>query len=450
METLLLTEQNVKKSKPITLFSPSNPAPMETLYLSNIDQTVAFNVETVFFYEVPEVLGAAASDIVRRVRLAVSEVLLVPYYFMAGRLRCNLLSNRLELVCNNKGVLFTGATASLRLKELGNLSFPNPSFQNLILSAEESGDLSNSLVLSIQVTRFRCGGFSIGFVINHSILDGRSAAEMMLNLASICRGEGMKIAGDLDPDRSCIRARNPPQIKFQHTEYSDLPESSAISFTSPVVSSPAARLSRISNFNLFCFDPDMIKRLKEKSGMNCSSFEAMVAHIWIARTKAVFVDRTKTASVLFAVDIRNKMSPPLPRRFIGNAVITATASARADELSERGFSFGVGLVRGAIERVDNEYVRSVIDWLEVHKGVPSVLDGNFFVSAWWKLPFHELDFGYGKPVYGGPVLIGGKEEFVLLLSDCSGVGKDREGGINVWIALEQEKMLKFHSFVFQI
>ncbi|KAK8970876.1 Omega-hydroxypalmitate O-feruloyl transferase [Platanthera guangdongensis] len=325
METLLLTEQNVKKSKPITLFSPSNPAPMETLYLSNIDQTVAFNVETVFFYEVPEVLKAAASDIVRRVRRAVSEVLLVPYYFMAGRLRFNLLSDRLELVCNNKGVLFAGATASLRLSELGNLSFPNPSFQNLILSAEfllEIMPIHDTVVQNFQVTRFRCGGFSIGFVINHSILDGRSAAEMMLNIASICRGEGMKIAGDLDPDRSCIRARNPPQIKFQHTEYSDHPEFSTT-----------------------------------------SSFEAMVAHIWIARTKAVFEDRAKTASVLFAVDIRNKMSPPLPRGFIGNAVITATASARADELSERGFSFGVGLVRGAIERVDNEYVRSVIDWL---------------------------------------------------------------------------------------
>lgn len=152
MATPLLTEQNVKKCEPVKLFSPSNPAPKDTLYLSNIDQTVAFYVETVFFYEVPEVLRAAACDIIRRVRRAVSEVLLVSYYFMAGRLRFNLLSSRLELVCNNKGVLFAGATASLRLKELGNLSFPNPSFQHLILPAEKSRDLFDSPILSIQVS----------------------------------------------------------------------------------------------------------------------------------------------------------------------------------------------------------------------------------------------------------------------------------------------------------
>ncbi|KAF8392759.1 hypothetical protein HHK36_020996 [Tetracentron sinense] len=37
------------------------------------------------------------------------------------------------------------------------------------------------------VTRFTCGGFSIGFVTNHDIIDGKSASEMFQNLASIYR-----------------------------------------------------------------------------------------------------------------------------------------------------------------------------------------------------------------------------------------------------------------------
>lgn len=283
---------------------------------------------------------------------------------------------------------------------------------------------------------------------NHSILDGRSAAEMFLNLASICRGEGLK-THELDTDRSCIRARNPPQIKFNHTEYTKLSESSSTSFTSPAVSTRANRISRISNFRLFSFSSEMIKRLKNKSEMKCSSFEAIVAHLWRARTRAIFDDPRKISSVLFAVDIRSKMSPPLPQGFIGNAVITASASAEVEELATKSFSFAVGLVKEAIDKVNDEYVRSVIDWLEVFKGVPCALNGNFFVSAWWKIPFHELDFGYGKPIYGGPV-VSSMEEFILLLSDGGGMGKEKESGINVWIALDQEKMQKFQHYVFEI
>ncbi|XP_020584639.1 omega-hydroxypalmitate O-feruloyl transferase-like [Phalaenopsis equestris] len=450
METALLTEENVKKGEPVTLVSPANPTPTQTIYLSNIDQTVAFEVKTIFFYEVPEVAEATASCITELVKQAVSDVLLIPYYFMAGRLRFNFDEARLELVCNNKGVLFVGAISSLSLKELGNPSFPNPSFQHLIISTEGFHDLADTPIFSIQVTRFRCGGFSIGFVVNHSILDGRSAADMLSSLASICRNGGQQSTYELSTDRSCMRARSPPQIKFKHTEYRKPSESSSTSFTSPSVSSPPNQFSKNSNFSLFSFSPEMINSLKTKSEMKCSSFEAMVAHLWRARTKAVFTDPTELSSVLFAVDIRSKMNPPLPHGFIGNAVITASASAEVEELGKKKFSFAVGLVREAIDRVNDEYVRSVIDWLEVFKGVPCALDGNFFVSAWWKLSFHELDFGFGKPVYGGPVMMGGMEEFVLLLSGAGGGGEERGGGINVWIALDEEKMEKFSSYVFEI
>ncbi|KAG0487002.1 hypothetical protein HPP92_009097 [Vanilla planifolia] len=300
MENVYLSEKNIKKSETITLFSPRNPTPMQVVYLSNIDQTVAFHVETAFFYEVPEGNEADTSDIIEQVKRAVSEVLLIPYYFMAGRLSFNLHENRLELVCNNKGVQFVGATSNLTLKELGDLTHPNPSFKHLVPLIMGSKNLDDIPLFSIQVTRFSCGAFSVGFATNHSILDGKSAADMFLNLASICRGEDMK-THELNIDRSCIRARNPPQVKFQHTEYIKLAEPSHTSFTSPIASPQASRPLGVANFKLFSFSPEMINCLKNKSEMNCSSFEALVAHLWRARTKAVFDDLMKVSSVLFAV-----------------------------------------------------------------------------------------------------------------------------------------------------
>ncbi|KAH7842822.1 hypothetical protein Vadar_009564 [Vaccinium darrowii] len=296
------------------------------------------------------------------------------------------------------------------------------------------------------VTRFKCGGFALGFMTNHGILDGKSASEMFHNLASICRGEDLKTQITHN-NRTSLRARNPPQISFPHNEYVKLPKIPSLPtcFSSQNKTSPSPLIfSKKYYHKLFPFTPEIIHLLKEKAIVSCSSFEAIVAHIWKARTKAVFgKNPDEFSTVLFAVDIREKISPPLPDGFVGNAVITAFATAKVRDLVENNpFSCIVEKVKEGRARVTGEYVRSVIDWLEVHRGVPATCNGNFYVSAWGKLGFGGLDFGLGRAVYGGPV-VSGNDEFVLLLSDGS-------GGVNVWLGLEKEKMEKFMAHVWEI
>lgn len=304
----------------------------------------------------------------------------------------------------------------------------------------------NSALLSfLQVTRFKCGGFALGIMTNHGVLDGKSASEMFHNLASICRGEGLK-SQIIHNNRTSLRARNPPQIKFPHNEYVKLPKIPSLptSFSSQNKTSPSPLIfSRKYYYKLFPFTQETICLLKEKAMVSCSSFEAIVAHTWKARTKAVFGQNPDGFStVLFAVDIRGKISPNLPDGYVGNAVITAFATAKVKDLEEKPFGYVVEKVKEGRDRVTDEYVRSVIDWLEVHRGVPATCDGNFYVSAWGKLGFGGLDFGLGKAVYGGPV-VSGNDEFVLLLSDGS-------GGLNVWLGLDKEKMERFMVHVLEI
>ncbi|KAA8548494.1 hypothetical protein F0562_000239 [Nyssa sinensis] len=449
--TTSLTDQDVVKKEPVKLLSPKNPTPVETIYLSNIDQAVNFPVETIFFFEVPPNKSSSTTlHISEAVKKAVAEVLLVPYYFMAGRLNFNHGTNRLELLCNNAGVLFVSATSRLKMKDLGNLSLPNSTFDHFIHRPGIYKSLAETALFTIQVTRFKCGGFALGFVTNHGVLDGKSASEMFHNLASICRGEGLKTQV-INNDRTFIRARNPPHIKYPHKEYVKLAKNSSLAttFTSPDQTSPSPLVfSDKYVHKLFSFTPEIISSLKEKAVTKCSSFEAIVAHLWKARTKAVFENLDDFSTVLFAVDVRSKISPPLPSGFAGNAVITAFATEKAKDLVEKPLSFCVGRVKEARERVTDEYVRSVIDWLEVYKGIPATYNGNFYVSAWWKLPFQELDFGFGNPVHGGPV-VSGNDEFVLLLSDGICVGNGGSG-INVWMGLEKEKMKSFMAHVYEI
>ncbi|XP_073309324.1 acyltransferase GLAUCE-like [Primulina huaijiensis] len=446
--TLSLTLQDLRKEEQTLLFSPSNPTPVETMFLSNIDQALTFPVETVFFYEVPSNMTLSdTTDVADKVKKAVSEVLLRPYYFMAGRLNFNDDTKRMELICNNAGVIFVNAKSRFSIKDLGNLSYPNPTFSNLIHRPGLYKSLAETAVFTIQVTKFKCGGFSIGFMSNHAILDGKSASEMLDNLASVCRGEGLK-SQPIKNDRTCIRARNPPQIHYPHKEYVELAKTASLasSFTSQKRTSPSPLIfSEKYAHKLFSFSFETLKLLKQKAILKCSTFEAIAAHIWRARTKAVFDEKNhdQDSTVLFAVDIRNETTPPLPDSFAGNAVITAFATAKARDLIEKPLSFGVETVKKGRERVTDKYIRSAIDWLEVHKGIPATCDGSFYVSAWWKLPFKELDFGFGKPRHGGPI-VSGNDEFVLLLSDENGIG------INVWMGLEKEKMERFKSCVFEI
>lgn len=140
------------KEEPVTLISPKNPMPEHTIFLSNIDQAVTFPVETVFFYDVPPENSHSTADISLRVKQAVAEVLLVPYYFMAGRLSFDHQTNRLQLLCNNAGVLFVSATSRLRLKDLGNLSLPNSTFNHLVHSPGLYKSLDETALFTIQVT----------------------------------------------------------------------------------------------------------------------------------------------------------------------------------------------------------------------------------------------------------------------------------------------------------
>ncbi|KAL6971301.1 omega-hydroxypalmitate O-feruloyl transferase [Sarracenia purpurea var. burkii] len=151
--TVSLADEDVTKEEPTKLFSPKKPTePVETIFLSNIDQAVIFPVETLFFFESKKSSSSSTEvDICEVVKRAVGEVLLVPYYFMAGRLSFNHGSKRLELLCNNGGVVFVSATSRLALKDLGNLSLPNSSFRHLVHRPGLYKSLDETALFTVQV-----------------------------------------------------------------------------------------------------------------------------------------------------------------------------------------------------------------------------------------------------------------------------------------------------------
>ena len=148
--TILVTNQDVVKDEPITLVSPRNPLPHETIFLSNIDQAVSFPVETLYFFRVNKGKTLLKSEMSEKVKKAVIETL-IPYYFLAGRLRFNCGTERLELVCNNAGMVFVSAESRLTIEDLGDLSLPNPTFGHFIHRYRLYKSLAETPLFTIQV-----------------------------------------------------------------------------------------------------------------------------------------------------------------------------------------------------------------------------------------------------------------------------------------------------------
>ncbi|KAH7443400.1 hypothetical protein KP509_02G033000 [Ceratopteris richardii] len=434
----------------------------QLLFLSNLDQVVLYPIETVYFYPAP-VGGTATpdiSDLSARLRRALA-ILLVPYDFMAGRLRLNHSVFRLELLCNNAGVLFGSATADANLADLGDVTLPNPAFTRLVLQVHHVACLAELPLTTVQVTRFKCGGFTIGFSSNHVLLDGVGAGEFLSSYASLVRGETISLWPKAD--RTMLKARCPPLVEFDHHEYVWLPGERFSEQADPLCSytemdALAAATSQGHALMDYAYKAFHVQRKvlaqlkKEGSGpaesngqqRACTAFEALAAHLWQCKTKASSMEASKFSTFLFAVDIRRIMQPPLPFGFAGNAVLSACARAEVEELLNSPLSYAVKKVQEARAQVNDSYVRSAIDCLEMNKGLPLTSSG-YYVSAWTKVLQHQnLDFGWGPPIHVTPV-VSALVDFVLFVSDGSS-----SDGLFVLVAMPPAHLTKFQEVFLQV
>ncbi|KAL2654265.1 hypothetical protein R1flu_022393 [Riccia fluitans] len=427
----------------VEIIVPAGDTPNERLFLSNTDQVLVIPVETVYFY--PANPARPADGLVQTLKDALAKVL-VTYHIMAGRLAMNEEDQRLEIDCNRKGAEFTHYESALSLSDLGDVTMPNPAFRALVPTKFNATVVYELPLLAIQVTTFKCGGYTVGVMMSHTLFDGFAAIEFFMNYSALARGEELVCVPSFD--RSALKCRVPPKIEFPHPELikpSDIEQTPFTNAESAEKEFVALENSAKHVTKVFPFTPEKIGILKKKAlegGVikRVSTFEVVAAHIWQARTRCMDLPEDKYTNLLFAVDIRKRMIPPLHKHYSGNAVHAAAARDLPQVIRDMTFVEAVQRIQEAISQVTDAYVRSSIDWGQVYKGFPA-LAGGFFLSAWFKMPFYEIDYGWGKPSYAGPIVTP-LVEFVLLLSNGT-----QDGGCNLVIALEPQAMAKFEKLI---
>lgn len=276
---------------------------------------------------------------------------------------------------------------------------------------------------------------------NHGLFDGLSFKIFLQNLASQAFPDKPLHVIPCN-DRLLLAARSPPQITFPHPELLNL----KLPIGEEEVPSPMDPNQDDLDFKIFSLSPDDISFLKEKAKADGTSaatkitgFNVITAHIW--RCKALSCsenDGDRESMVLFAVDIRPRVRPPLPMSFCGNAVLTAYAAAKCEELAKGPLGTLVDMVSAGAARMTDEYARSAIDWGEVNKGFPN---GEFLISSWWRLGFEEVEYPWGKPRYSCP-LVFRRKDIILLFPEVGGASSN---GVNVLVTLPALEMEKFQT-----
>jgi omega-hydroxypalmitate O-feruloyl transferase len=341
---------------------------------------------------------------------------LVEFYPFAGCLT-TAWDGKKHVRCTGEGVQFVEATSDDNVEDIGDVSIADHSLKlrQLIHYLDDVPTIVDVPLMTVQVTKFKCGGVILGTAMNHVLLDGKGSSEFLLAWSQIARGEPLSVTPFLD--HSIFAPRKPLFIDIQHPEYVPREKKrlavSSITYTEPLF------------YGSFCFGPQKIAQLRKIATENSelfesspTNFELLSALVWIYWTKAFQIKPNETSKMLTAVDSRTKwVSKPVPPCFFGNGIVWSCAQCKAGELLEKPFPLVVKIAQDAIKKVDENYVQSAIDYYEMTRGELET-ENAFHISKWSALPFYDIEFGFGKPVQVAPAAL--VDNLILAISQGKG------------------------------
>ncbi|GJM98293.1 hypothetical protein PR202_ga15288 [Eleusine coracana subsp. coracana] len=249
-------------------------------------------------------------------------------------------------------------------------------------------------------------------------------------------------------ERHLLEARDVPRPCFAHREYDEVPGAMSLGLAMPL-DDMATRSFFLGRQELVAIRSRLTPDLQKRA----SKFDIVAGWLWRCRTVALAPDSDDEMRLIFIVNARGRNKKPttntnskgIPDGYYGNAFALPVAVSKAGELCEKPLSYAVELVKKAKDEVSMEYMQSTADLMVLRgRPLPCTTAGTYSLSDVTKARFDSHDFGWGKPVYGGPADAVGSPSMPWLASFLLPFkNADGEDGILVPTSLPRPAMDRF-------
>ncbi|KAL7585813.1 alcohol acyltransferase 9 [Lactuca sativa] len=387
--------------------TPSDPTPSHVLNLSAIDSQLflRFTIEYLLIYHPPRHRRAGyRSAITALVKDALARAL-VPYYPLAGRVRTRSDGSCLEVVCRGQGAVFVESTGEFTISDFEKAPRYVTEWRKL-LALEVTDVLEGAPPLVVQLTWLADDSAALAVGFSHCICDGIGSVEFLNHFARLANCHRYGAAEEfkpkpiwerhlLDPTPYRLKTIHHPEFIPVHDHCKFLTRFNQDQLTPTSTTFHDWRINELKT---------LAASTSQLSKPSLTSFEVVSAHIWRSWARALSFPPRQTLKLLFSINIRNRVKPSLPSEYYGNAIVLGCAQTTAKELTESGLGYATELIREAKNRVDDGFVREVVESVSLTRGkqVPDSV-GVLILSQWSKVGLESVDFGLGRPVQVSPV-----------------------------------------------
>ncbi|XP_023754009.1 acylsugar acyltransferase 3 [Lactuca sativa] len=398
-------------SKEIIKPSSRTPDHLKTFKLSLLDQlTLHTYTPIILLYDSETQISG---DVLKK---SLSKIL-TKYYPFAGRLK----EDGITIDCNDEGVVFVEAKIiGCRLSDF----LQNPNYETQSLLFPEGflwkGSCIGYTFLATQATYFEGGGMAVTISMSHKVADAPSVGIFLSDWAAMARGE----------------ERPPPLILATSIPSLDL------AYTMPEIE---IEMSETLITKRYVFHAENISRLKRSvSGLveNPTKIGIVTAFLYRCAVAASMakLGSFKKSTLIQLVNMRPRMTPPLPENSIGNFTWYFTTSNNHQSETSLG-NLVLQMKKGVKELGDKD---DLYDWLNSVRdsayNVKELFD-NLEVYRFSHVrggSFYQMNFGWGNPKWGTIADVLVKNTFILYDTP--------DGyGVEVVVSLEEEHMRLFQS-----
>lgn len=244
-----------------------------------------------------------------------------------------------------------------------------------------------------------CDGFILAMALNHTMMDGPGLSQFLRALSEIAHGASEPSIAPVWL-RELLMARNPPRITCTHHEYEGVVEPSQQHKQDGKYykDSLEQRYFFIERTKIESICDSLPRQLRRST-----IFEILTAFVWRCRTIALQLHPNDDVRLMVVTNLRGTSKSIVPVGYYGNAFVYPAAITSAGRVCGKNWmAHALQMIKKSKSEASEEYMKSVAD-LMVIRGRPCFVTElrSWMVTDLTRGGFKDVDFGWGKAVYGG-------------------------------------------------